>query len=114
MLTDILIRILVGGVAVSFFAALADMLRPKSFAGLFSAAPSIALASLVLTVSRDGRAYAALEGRSMIAGAIAFFIYAFIVSRILWKGKWSTLSVSATTLVVWGAAAFTLWRVFLR
>jgi transposase len=33
-------------IAVSAFAALGDTLRPKSFAGLFGAAPSIALATL--------------------------------------------------------------------
>jgi hypothetical protein len=38
------LRFLAGGIAVSAFAALGDALRPKSFAGLFGAAPSIALA----------------------------------------------------------------------
>ena len=37
------LRFLAGGIAVSAFAALGDTLRPKSFAGLFAAAPSIAL-----------------------------------------------------------------------
>ena len=36
---EYLLRFIVGGVAVSAFAALGDMLRPKSFAGLFGAAP---------------------------------------------------------------------------
>jgi hypothetical protein len=44
------LRFLAGGIAVSAFAALADALRPKSFSGLFGAAPSIALATLVLTL----------------------------------------------------------------
>jgi len=39
------VRFLAGGIAVSAFAALGDTLRPKSFAGLFGAAPSIALAT---------------------------------------------------------------------
>jgi len=37
------LRFLAGGIAASAFAALGDTLRPKSFAGLFGAAPSIAL-----------------------------------------------------------------------
>jgi hypothetical protein len=45
------LRFLVGGIAVSAFAALGDSLRPKSFAGLFGAAPSIALATLLITLS---------------------------------------------------------------
>jgi hypothetical protein len=39
-----------GGLIVSAFAILGDLLRPKSFAGLFGAAPSIALATLTMAV----------------------------------------------------------------
>ena len=42
-MTEYLIRFLVGGVVVSAFSMLGDLLRPKSFAGLFGAAPSVAL-----------------------------------------------------------------------
>ena len=45
MLTDLLLRFLIGGLVVSVFALVGDLFRPKSFAGLFSAAPSVALAS---------------------------------------------------------------------
>ena len=45
-----------------------------AFAGLFGAAPSVALATLGLTIVTDGKFYAAAEGRSMIAGAIAVFV----------------------------------------
>ena len=48
------LRFLAGGIAVSAFAALGDALRPKSFAGLFGAAPSIALATLLITLSHKG------------------------------------------------------------
>jgi hypothetical protein len=40
---DILLRILVGGSIVSTFAVLSDLLKPKTSAGLFTAAPSVAL-----------------------------------------------------------------------
>ena len=46
------LRFLAGGIAVSTFAALGDSLRPKSFAGLFGAAPSIALATLLITLRK--------------------------------------------------------------
>ena len=65
------LRFLAGGIAVSAFAALGDTLRPKSFAGLFGAAPSIALATLLITLSQKGAPFVALEGRSMIVGAFA-------------------------------------------
>ena len=62
----LLLRFLIGGTLVSVFALIGDLLRPKSFAGLFGAAPSIALATLALTIATQGKEYAALEGRSMI------------------------------------------------
>jgi hypothetical protein len=45
-MTEYVVRFLVGGVVVSAFAILGDILRPKSFAGLFAAAPSVALVTL--------------------------------------------------------------------
>jgi uncharacterized membrane protein (GlpM family) len=62
-MSDLVIRFLVGGLVVSLFAMLSDALRPKSFAGLFGAAPSIALATLGLTIHKNGRSYAALAFR---------------------------------------------------
>jgi hypothetical protein len=83
--TPYVFRFLVGGLVVSAFAALGDVLKPKSFAGLFGAAPSIALATLGLTVISDGKSNAAQEARSMIAGAAAFFVYAGACVHILMK-----------------------------
>ncbi|MGB8632959.1 MAG: hypothetical protein WCD69_26885 [Xanthobacteraceae bacterium] len=51
---DYFLRLIAGGIAVSMFAALGDTLQPKSFAGLFGAAPSIALATLLITLSQQG------------------------------------------------------------
>src|SRR5580700_601388 len=65
------LRFLVGGIVVALFSALGDVLKPKSFAGLLGAAPSVALATLGLTIASNGTAYAALEARSMIGGAVA-------------------------------------------
>ncbi len=114
MLTEILIRFVVGGVVVSFFAALGDGLKPKSFAGVFGAAPSVALATIFLTVMKQGRAYMSVEARSMILGAVAFLVYACVVMRILSKAKRSALEVTGLCLLVWVAAAFGLWQGLLR
>ncbi|MFZ1139736.1 MAG: DUF3147 family protein [Candidatus Sulfotelmatobacter sp.] len=110
----ILIRFLIGGVAVSMFAVLGDLFKPKSFAGLFGAAPSIALATLGLTVASDGRHYAATEANSMIAGAIAFFIYASCVNWMLVRGRFTALLVTISSLPVWAVAAFGLWYLWLK
>jgi hypothetical protein len=98
---EAIIRFIVGGLFVSAFAVLADILKPKSFAGLFGAAPSIALATLVLTIGNQGPSYAALEARSMIGGALGFCIYAYLVAKLMAPATHSTKIVTAASLVVW-------------
>ncbi len=113
-MTQILIRFLVGGVVVSIFAVLGDVLKPKSFAGLFGAAPSVALATLGLTMVTEGMAYAALEGRSMIAGAIALFVYASVVSYIMMHRRARAKLLTLAGLVVWFVVTFGIWAVGLK
>jgi uncharacterized membrane protein (GlpM family) len=113
-MSQILIRFVVGGVVVSAFACVGDLLRPKSFAGLFGAAPSVALATLGLTVAREGTRYAATEARSMMAGSIAFFIYASIVSWFLMRYKLKALWVTTGSMFIWLSVSFGLWRVWLK
>ena len=111
---EILIRFLIGGVSVSLFAVIGDLFKPKSFAGLFGAAPSVALATLALTIASEGVAYASVEARSMMIGAIAFLIYASTVSRIMMRGASSALHVTASCLALWAVAAFGIWLVILK
>jgi hypothetical protein len=54
----------------SAFSLLGDLLKPKSFAGLFGAAPSVALATLFLTAAKNSQEYASVEARSMILGTM--------------------------------------------
>lgn len=114
VLKIILIRFLVGGLFVSAFSILGTIFKPKSFAGLFGAAPSIALATLVLTIKSDGVSYAALEARSMLAGAAAFFVYAWCAMILMHREKPETKLATAGLLVVWLAVAIGLWWTFLR
>jgi hypothetical protein len=109
-----LIRFLIGGVVVSAFAALSEVFRPKSFAGLFGAAPSIALATLGLTIAHSGKAFAAIEARSMIFGAIAFCLYASVCSRVLVRRRFSALATTVMLLPVWFAASLGLMVLFAR
>jgi len=96
-----LIRFIVGGLIVSAFAIVGDVLKPKSFAGLFGAAPSVALATLTLTVASDGSSYAATEARSMMAGAIAFFVYGSLVSWVMMRYKSRAILVTLCSVPVW-------------
>jgi hypothetical protein len=60
-------RLVIGALIISLFAVIGHVLKPKSFAGLFGAPPSVAVAALGLTILADGKPYAALEALSMIA-----------------------------------------------
>jgi hypothetical protein len=108
---ELLSRFLIGGAIVSFFAAVGEVLRPKSFAGLFGAAPSIALATLGITIAGHGKAYAAVEARSMIFGAVAFLFYAATASWMLKRYKPPALTAAVVVMPVWFAVSFFLWFV---
>lgn len=73
MIAELILRFVIGGIVVSFFAMLASRLKPKSYAGLLGAAPSVALATLSLTVLKKGKPYAAIEAHSMILRSTFFF-----------------------------------------
>lgn len=111
---EIVIRFLIGGLSVSLFALLGDLFKPKSFAGLFGAAPSVALATLALTVKTSGSQFADIEATSMMVSAIAFFVYAWCVSWTMMRRSYSALRVTMALLTVWAVGAFGLWYVVLR
>ncbi len=113
-MSEIVLRVIVGGTVVSAFALLGDLLKPKSFAGLFGAAPSVALATLVLTVMKDGKSYAGTEARSMILGAVAFSFYAYVVGRLLIRRRLPVLPTTSLAMAVWFGSAFGLWYAVLR
>jgi Protein of unknown function (DUF3147) len=107
-MTEYLVRFLVGGVVVSAFAMLGDALRPKSFAGLFGAAPSVALTTLGIAVYRHGADYAALQGHSMMTGAIALAVYSVVVCHLLVRARLRATPATLLSLVVWLIVAFSL------
>src|SRR4051794_24071753 len=99
---------------VAAFAVLGDVFKPRSFAGLFAAAPSVALATLGLTIARNGREYAAIECRSMLAGALALALYSWVVCLSLAREHTPPLSTALGSIVVWFAASFGAWFFLLR
>jgi hypothetical protein len=113
-MSEILVRFLVGGAVVSAFAVIGGLLKPKSFAGLFGAAPSVALATLGLTIATEGASYAATEARSMMAGAIAFTAYASFMSWVMMRFKLKALWVTICAIPLWLGVAFGLWYVWLK
>lgn len=111
---DLVVRFLVGGVLVSLFALIGDVLKPKGFAGLFGAAPSVALASLGLTIAAQGRLYAAIEARSMILGAVAFLMYVLACVYFIGMRHFKAAPATVALLSIWAVGAFGLWAAFLR
>ena len=111
---EFLFRFIVGGLIVSLFSALGGVLKPKSFAGLFSAAPSVALATLTLTIFKNGKPYASLESRSMIVGALSLFFYLALCSHLLMKYKIHAAMVTISGLALWLLCALGAWALVLR
>lgn len=110
---EYIIRFFVGGLAVSTFAILGDVLRPKSFAGLFGAAPSIALATLTMAIAQHGAEYASIEARSMILGAVALWFFSAGVCRLMKKHRVSALPATGCMIIGWLVCAFGLQWVLL-
>jgi uncharacterized membrane protein (GlpM family) len=105
---EYLLRFVAGGAIVSVFAILGDMLRPKSFAGLLGAAPSVALATLGIAVVQHGPHYAAAESWTMIYGAIALACYSVVVCQLLMRLRLAALGATTAAFAVWLAVAFGL------
>jgi hypothetical protein len=114
MFEQIVFRMVIGGIVVSGFALLSDVLKPKRFAGLFGAAPSIALATLALTAGTKGKLYAANAAHSMIAGAVALVVYAYCIFQLMLRSDRSALAATLSVIPLWAAAAAGIWYVCLR
>jgi len=112
--TELIIRFLIGGALVSMFSLTGSLFKPTSFGGLFGAAPSVALATLALTIAHEGRDYASVECRSMMAGAIALAGYSLTVKALVAKLKIHALPATLSASIVWFLLAFGLWRTFLH
>lgn len=85
------------------FALLGEVVRPKRLAGLFSAAPSIAIAGLVVTVVASGDVPASHAAFTMMLGAAGFVGFSATV-RVLLR-RFRALPASAAGCVVWIAVA---------
>ena len=114
MIGDLVARFLLGGALVSLFAVVGDLFEPKTFAGLFGAAPSVALATLALSIHAHGTRYGALEARSMVIGAAALCVYAATISRRLHRSRGRVALTVVAALCVWFAVAVGGWALLLR
>jgi len=108
-MSEHIIRFVLGGLVVSAFALLGDILRPKSFAGLFGAAPSVALVSLGLAITSHGSGYVSVQAGSMLAGAAALCAFSLATCHLLKRTTMSAMAATLLALPVWMAVAFSLF-----
>jgi hypothetical protein len=101
----------VGGVFVVLFALIGTVVQPKRFAGIFAAAPSIALASLLVTAGSKGVGVARMNTLGMAAGSVAMAVYCgCAVAAVRRLGTWGSIVAVGS----WFAVAAGLYLLFLR
>ena len=105
-------KAIAGGCFVVAFSMLSDRLKPKTLAGLFSGAPSVALASLGLTALAMGGGKTAVAATSMIAGGAG--MVAFCAVAIALEQKVGAVTSSALAWISWAVAAGAVFWFFLR
>jgi uncharacterized membrane protein (GlpM family) len=95
---------LAGGLLVVAFALLSEGLSPKRFAGLFSAAPAVAIAGLSIVLLDKGAHDAHQSAVGMIAGSAGMIAYAASVVPLLRRRRASVAATVAMSAWLAGAA----------
>lgn len=103
----IVLRAVIAGVFVVGFSVLGEVLRRKRFAGLFGAAPSLALANLIVVVVALGSAQATADARSMTVGAVGFVAYCLLERSLL--PRLSAVRASLVCSLLWFVVAGLLY-----
>src|SRR5215207_3807114 len=105
-------KFLAGEALVVLFAVISEMFEPKRFAGIFAAAPSILLASLIVTILFKGTAPASLSAFGAIAGATGLVAYALAATWTVDRWKW--LAGSVIALIPWAVVSLAAYLVLME
>jgi hypothetical protein len=106
------LRGLAGGILVVLFALLGETTSPKAFSGLFSSAPSVALASLAITVVVEGTGKARQDTVGMVLGGVGMTACCVLAAVAIPKLR--ALWGSVAAWIAWGTVALGLyWAVFI-
>jgi hypothetical protein len=106
---SVLAKALCGGALVLAFAALSEALKPKRFAGILGAAPSVAIAGLVVGSLAKGPLDQAAAARTMIAGAVALTVCAAVLVPA--GSRWGAARASTVACAAWIVVALVLYPV---
>lgn len=105
------LRAVAGGTLVVVFSLIGEVVKPKAFAGLFAAAPSVAVASLGITAAAQGVQRAAVDSTGMVVGAVGMTTCCLVASMVI--PRIGTLKGSAVAWAAWLVAGLGLyWAVF--
>jgi uncharacterized membrane protein (GlpM family) len=97
----VVIKALAGGSLVIALAVLSETLEPKRFAGLFGAAPAVAIAGLTVTLASKGAGDARQSAIGMLAGAVGMLLYAACTVHLIRDDRGVAGPVAG--LVTWAA-----------
>ncbi|WP_066361387.1 DUF3147 family protein [Herbidospora mongoliensis] len=98
-----------GGVLVMGFALLGEATSPKRFAGIFAAAPAVALGGMTITALSLGDHALSQSGLGMIVGAVALVAYCALAVPMV--RRFGALKGSTWALLLWAAVAWLGWTV---
>ena len=114
MIGQLLIRFFIGGAIVSLFSVAGEVLKPKTFAGIFGAAPSVAIASLALLAAQEGSDRTAIQGAAMVYGAAAMLAYSLVLTLLLRRFKLPAWIEASAEWSVWLVVALVGWWLMVR
>jgi hypothetical protein len=97
------LKALSGGLAGGGFSLVGRAGHPKRFAGIFAAAPSVALASLALTVVVRGPEATVPYAQGMLIGSAGMFAYC--LASLFLINRFHALVGSILAWLVWFAVA---------
>jgi Protein of unknown function (DUF3147) len=95
---QLITKAIAGGALVVAFALIGEAAHPKRFAGLFSSAPAVALASLIVLVVARGTHDARSASLGMIAGAVGMVACCLVAVRVVPR-----LHATVASALTWGA-----------
>lgn len=106
------LRGLAGGVLVVVFALIGEVVSPKAFSGLFSTAPSVAVAGLAITIVAESSLRAWQASIGMVVGAVAMAVCCMLAAVVI--PRTGALWGSLAAWLGWAAAGLGLyWAVFI-
>jgi hypothetical protein len=97
-------KFVLGGGLVCLFALIAEVCQPKRFAGIFSAAPSVLLSGLAVTLLVQGSSIAVLTAEGATVGALG--MVAYCLGAVPATRHFKALGGAALGLLAWFGVTF--------